>query len=67
MYSDGFPDQFGGEKGKKYKSKRFTEFLSSLQGQTMPEQHDMLEQEFEAWITNEYKQVDDALVVGVSI
>ncbi len=67
-FSDGFPDQFGGDSGKKYMSKRFKKTLLSLQGQKMSEQKTALNTEFANWM-NEGKteQIDDVCVVGVKI
>ena len=66
VFSDGFPDQFGGEKGKKYKSGKFKKFLISIQEHSMQKQHELLEQEFENWKGNE-EQIDDVCVIGVKV
>ena len=66
VFSDGFSDQFGGEKGKKYKSGNFKKFLISIQEQSMDEQHKLLDQEFENW-RGKLEQIDDVCVIGVRI
>jgi len=66
LFSDGFADQFGGPKGKKYKSNPFKNFLLSISDQSMVEQKTLLENEFEAWKGNE-EQVDDVCILGVKI
>ncbi len=66
LFSDGFPDQFGGEKGKKYKSRPFKHFLLSIQDQSMRTQRETLEQEFKTW-QGALEQVDDVCVIGVRI
>ena len=66
MFSDGYADQFGGEKGKKYMVKRFHEFLCSIQEYPMQTQAEMLDKNIEAW-RGEYEQVDDILVVGIRL
>ena len=66
MFTDGFVDQFGGEKGKKFMSKRFQELLLSIQDKTMAEQKVLLDTVIEQWKRN-VEQVDDILVVGVRI
>ncbi|PJA09318.1 MAG: hypothetical protein COX70_01955 [Flavobacteriales bacterium CG_4_10_14_0_2_um_filter_32_8] len=66
IFSDGYADQFGGEKGKKFKAKAFIELLLSIQNKTMEEQKNSLEMNFESW-RGELEQVDDILVVGVKI
>ena len=66
IFSDGYPDQFGGEKGKKYKSGKFKKFLISIQEYSMEEQHKLLDKEFENW-RGKLEQVDDVCVIGVKI
>ncbi len=63
-FSDGFPDQFGGAKGKKYRHKPFKRLLLSIQDKGMKEQKEALEREFERW-KGDREQVDDVLVIGV--
>ena len=65
-FTDGFPDQFGGEKGKKYKSGKFKRTLIDLAKKPITQQKEILDLEFETWRgTNE--QVDDVCVIGVKI
>ena len=64
MSSDGYADQFGGEKGKKFMVKRFNELLLSIQDKSMEEQGRILEETFNSW-RGEYQQVDDILVMGI--
>jgi serine phosphatase RsbU (regulator of sigma subunit) len=64
IFSDGFADQFGGADNKKYKSKRFKEFLLSIQEKSMTEQKLALEDEFSLW-RGEMEQLDDICVIGV--
>ncbi|MCW3103682.1 MAG: rsbU 6 [Bacteroidetes bacterium] len=64
MSSDGYADQFGGEKGKKFMVKRFNELLLSIQDKGMEEQGRILEETFNSW-RGEYQQVDDILVMGI--
>lgn len=64
MTSDGYADQFGGKKGKKFMVKRFHEMLLSIQDQSMIEQGKMLETTFETW-KGGYQQIDDILVIGI--
>lgn len=65
-FSDGFPDQFGGEKGKKYRYRPFKQFLLSIQEHSMEEQGKLLEEEFQRWKKGQ-EQVDDVLVMGVKV
>lgn len=64
MSSDGYADQFGGEKGKKFMVKRYNELLLSVQNKTMQEQAIELEHTIESWRGN-YQQVDDILIIGI--
>jgi len=66
LFSDGFPDQFGGPKGKKYMYKSFKGFLKSIHLKPMNEQHDLLEKEFISWI-GPYEQIDDVIIMGTRL
>lgn len=64
IFSDGFVDQFGGEYGKKYKTKNFKSLLISIQESNMKEQLDIIEQTFDAW-KKDFEQLDDVCVIGI--
>lgn len=66
MFTDGFPDQFGGEKNKKFNYKRFEELLLSICDRTMEEQKNAISATFDYW-KGHYEQTDDVLVIGVKI
>jgi serine phosphatase RsbU (regulator of sigma subunit) len=66
VFSDGFPDQFGGESGKKYKYKTFKKFLLSISQLPTQEQYDLLIAEYDRW-KGDNEQIDDVLVMGVRI
>ncbi|OFX25713.1 MAG: hypothetical protein A2033_16805 [Bacteroidetes bacterium GWA2_31_9] len=66
LYSDGFQDQFGGEKNKKYTSIRFSNFIHSIHSKSMAEQCSIIEKEFESWKGNN-KQIDDVTVLGIKL
>ena len=66
LFSDGFPDQFGGPKGKKYTTGRFKQLLTGIWQQDMEYQLYFLEDELDSWRGN-YEQVDDILVIGIRI
>jgi len=63
-FSDGFQDQFGGEKNKKYGRRRFYKLLEEAVQQTDP--HDFIAAEFVRWQKQE-EQLDDVLVFGVQL
>ncbi len=66
IYSDGYQDQFGGPKGKKFMSKRFRNLLLEIHQKPMPEQERILDQTINEWM-NGYEQIDDILVIGFKI
>ena len=66
LFTDGFADQFGGPKGKKYKYTKLKEFLLSISSLSMPEQNLRLKSEFETW-KRDLEQVDDVCVIGVRV
>lgn len=63
FYTDGFADQFGGVKGKKFKYKQLNEVLLKIAPESMDEQQKILENTFERWRGN-LEQVDDVLLMG---
>jgi serine phosphatase RsbU (regulator of sigma subunit)/predicted negative regulator of RcsB-dependent stress response len=66
IFTDGFADQFGGPKGKKFKYKQMQEFLLSNSAGVMEEQKNLLDAEFQSWKGN-LEQVDDVCVIGIRI
>jgi len=66
MFSDGYPDQFGGPKDKKFMTKKFKELLIQVQDKKMDEQKEILNSTIENW-KGEAEQVDDILVIGIKV
>ncbi len=66
MFTDGYADQFGGERGKKFMVKRFHELLTTIHLYPAEEQQKVLHKNFEDWSRN-HEQVDDVLIVGIEI
>lgn len=66
IFSDGYADQFGGPKGKKFMYKRFRDYLLSLNGKSMPAQRDFLNNTLEHW-KGPLEQIDDILVIGMHV
>lgn len=64
IFSDGFVDQFGGDKGKKFKTLGFKELLLSIQNLDMQSQKEKIDQVFENWKGN-LEQIDDVCIFGV--
>ncbi|MCD6068359.1 MAG: protein serine/threonine phosphatase [Bacteroidetes bacterium] len=66
IFSDGFADQFGGPKGKKFKYKQLEEILISSSGKSLEIQKQQLDQHFESW-RGMLEQVDDVCIIGIRI
>ena len=66
LFTDGFPDQFGGDKGKKLKEKNLKELLLKYSHTLPHEQEKILIEHFEAW-KSELEQVDDVCLIGFKI
>ncbi len=66
IFSDGYADQFGGPKGRKYMYKSFRELLLKIHEKPLDEQMSILDQENDNWMGKEV-QVDDIIIIGVKI
>jgi ligand-binding sensor domain-containing protein/serine phosphatase RsbU (regulator of sigma subunit) len=66
MSSDGYPDQFGGPKGKKFKSANLEKLFVEIADTSVEIQKQKLEQVFSNWKEG-YEQLDDVCVFGVKI
>ena len=64
--TDGFPDQFGGPKGKKFMYKKLKELLISIAHQSSKEQQSVLRDTLKDWMGHT-EQVDDVTVIGVRV
>jgi serine phosphatase RsbU (regulator of sigma subunit) len=65
IFSDGYPDQFGGPEGKKFKYRRFRHLLMSIHRLPMEEQLRRLEENISEWMGLQYEQIDDQMVIGI--
>jgi ligand-binding sensor domain-containing protein/serine phosphatase RsbU (regulator of sigma subunit) len=66
IFTDGFSDQFGGEKGKKFKTANFKKLIVKVQNQAIEKQGESLNNMFEEW-KSDFEQLDDVCVIGVRI
>ncbi len=68
LFSDGYKDQFGGELGRVFSSKKFKNLLYKIHQKPMERQMEILDEEVMAWskISNQ-KQTDDIIVLGVKV
>ncbi len=68
MFSDGYQDQFGGKKNKKFMSKHFKQLLHEIHQQPLAHQKEYLHEVFENWQqAAQQVQTDDVLVLGVKV
>ena len=66
LYTDGYADQFGGEKGKKFKYKPLNDMLLLNSYKSLIEQKEILDITFNTW-QGSLEQVDDVLIVGIRV
>jgi serine phosphatase RsbU (regulator of sigma subunit) len=66
LFTDGYADQFGGPKGKKFKRKKLEDLLLSFSTQPFEAQGAVLDQAFENW-KGRLEQLDDVTVAGFEI
>jgi serine phosphatase RsbU (regulator of sigma subunit) len=66
LYTDGYADQFGGPKGKKFKYKSLNELILTIHQKPIQEQQMMLQKHFDTW-RGDLEQVDDVCVIGIKI
>jgi serine phosphatase RsbU (regulator of sigma subunit) len=73
LFSDGFVDQLGGERRKRFTTSRFRQLLLDIQDRIMFDQKSILERTLNEWMgrtglyENETKQIDDIVVMGIRI
>lgn len=65
IFSDGYQDQFGGPRGRKYMVKKFKSLLQDITKKSVSERPAALERELKDWMGTDYEQVDDILVIGI--
>jgi len=66
LFSDGYMDQFGGEKERKFMRKNFKELLINIKDEELNVQKKILEETFYSW-KGKLDQIDDVLIIGVRI
>lgn len=66
IFTDGYADQFGGDKGKKFMVKKFHKLLIKNSSLSVAEQEKNLDEAIENW-RGDHEQVDDILVIGIRV
>ena len=66
IFSDGYADQFGGEKGKKFMVGNMQKLVAEIYEKPIKEQEQLLLKNFISW-RGEHEQVDDVLVIGFRV
>jgi len=66
LFTDGYADQFGGEKGKKFMVANLQRTFAEITDKPMEEQYQHLRKVFTDW-RGAYEQIDDVLVIGVRV
>ncbi len=71
LASDGYQDQFGGEKNKKFMKKKFQELLISLQETPIKKQEKIIKQVMDNWMKQidqpTLEQTDDMVIIGIQL
>ncbi|MES2764086.1 MAG: SpoIIE family protein phosphatase [Bacteroidota bacterium] len=66
LFTDGYADQFGGPKGKKFKYKQFEDLLVASNKLALEEQCSLISKELNNW-KSDLEQVDDICVIGIRL
>lgn len=66
LFTDGYPDQFGGDEGKKIKISSVKAVLEQVQTLPIPKQEMIIENYFNTW-KGEHEQIDDVLFMGLKL
>jgi serine phosphatase RsbU (regulator of sigma subunit) len=67
LFTDGYIDQFGGPKGKKFKSVTFRRMLEQNHNYPMGKQKRLIDETMKNWLSDRYEQIDDMTVIGIEI
>lgn len=66
LFTDGYADQFGGPKGKKFKYSQLQQLILNNSSAPMRQQKENLENTIKSW-KGELEQIDDILVIGIKL
>ena len=66
LFTDGYADQFGGDKGKKFKYKRLQDLLLNIKEEVLEKQKEILFKTFIDW-KGFFEQTDDICIIGIKV
>ncbi len=66
-FTDGYRDQFGGDKSKRIGKKGFREFILKIQDAPLKEQRELLRSHLNEWKGESNEQIDDICIIGIKI
>lgn len=66
IFTDGFQDQFGGDRGKKFMASKMKKMMLEFQNLPIHEQKELLDHRFEDY-RGDHEQIDDVCVIGIKI
>ncbi|MBK7817698.1 MAG: SpoIIE family protein phosphatase [Sphingobacteriaceae bacterium] len=66
LFTDGYADQFGGSRGKKFMSSQLKQHLVSMFELPLHEQKEKLDKLFMSW-QGDLEQIDDVTVIGIKL
>ena len=66
LFSDGYPDQFGGERNKKFMTKNLKQLLLQITHLSSKEQEEALQSNLQSW-KGALPQIDDIILVGIKL
>lgn len=66
LFSDGYPDQFGGERNKKFMTKNLKQLLLEVNHLSANEQEAILQSSLQNW-RGSFPQIDDIILVGIKL
>ncbi len=67
LFSDGYQDQFSGQKREKFKRTKLKQLLKEIHRETLTTQQQILDDTFEKWKGEDNTQIDDVMIIGISI
>lgn len=65
IFSDGYVDQIGGDKRRKFMKRKFRELIKTMSSKPMKEQNEILKTTLDEW-QGDFSQIDDIIVMGLT-